>query len=468
MNQISKAQRILFVIPAYSMYPRGRYVMPLGILYVSAAAKSAGLDVCCLNLNHETGDPGKALSRKIEETGCTIVAVGGLSGEFKDLYAVLRHVRRHYPEITTVVGGGIITATPEVAMQALEFADIGIIGEGDETIVELVKALENHTPLDEVDGIVHKQGETWVQTARRRDVQNLDALPLPDYDGFEFAHYLATNNLGYGNQGEPLSPVNIVGSRSCPYMCSFCFHPSGRTYRERSLDSVFLEIDYLLEKYPGINHIAMREELFASRPERISEFCRRIADYKLYWSIQLRVDNVSESVLRDLSTAGCFAVFIGTESMDDTVLKSMNKRVTSEQSCQALQQAARSGVPIRTGLIFGDKAETQESYRRTLSWYRQQDSYSEIQKRPLITVDMLVPFPGSAIYRYACRKGIIPDEVEYLRMGCPLVNLTDMPEDDFLDMMRCVQAINGRSYQYLSGNALREISPPSCCEIIQR
>lgn len=251
MNPTHCPQHILFVVPTYAMYPRGRYVMPLGILYVSAAAKAAGLQVSCLNLNHEPGDAYAALSRKIEESGCTIVAIGGLSGEFADLHAVLSHVRRSHPNITTIVGGGIVTATPKIAMQALACADIGIIGEGDETIVELVHALEKMTPLSNVAGIVYKQGEKWVQTARRRDVPDLDALPLPDYEGFGFSHYLATNNLGYGAKGEPLSPVNIVGSRSCPYMCSFCFHPSGRTYRERSLDSVFAEIDYLLAKYPG-------------------------------------------------------------------------------------------------------------------------------------------------------------------------------------------------------------------------
>ena len=460
MNLPPNPQHILFVVPTYAMYPRGRYVMPLGILYVSAAAKAAELQVSCLNLNHEAGDTYAVLSREIEESGCTIVAIGGLSGEFADIHAVLSYVRSCHPDITTIVGGGIVTATPEIAMQALGCADIGIIGEGDETIVELVHALENKTPLCDVAGIVYKQGEKWVQTARRRDVPDLDALPLPDYEGFGFSHYLATNNLGYGAKGEPLSPVNIVGSRSCPYMCSFCFHPSGRTYRERSLDSVFAEIDYLLAKYPGINHIAMREELFASRPERIREFCRRISAYKLYWSIQLRVDNVSQLVLDDLAAAGCFAVFLGTESMDDAVLQSMNKRVTAEQSANALKLAAQSGVPIRTGLIFGDKAETQESFRRTMSWYLQQDSYSEVQRRPLITVDMLIPFPGSAIYRYACRKGIIPDEVEYLRLGCPLVNLTEMPEEEFLEMMQSIQAINGRSYHYLSNGVCRLIPPP--------
>lgn len=460
MNIAPGHHRILFVIPPYSMAPRGRYVMPLGILYVSAAARSGGADLDCINLNHEPGDALQALSQRIEQCGCTMVALGGLSGEYTDLYAVVRHVKQKHPHIITIVGGGIITAAPAVSMQALEYADIGIIGEGDETIVDLYRACEAGTPLCEVPGIIYWQKDEWNQTAPRRDVPDLNALPFPDYDAFGFDHYLATNNLGLGNHGEPLSPVNIVGSRSCPHMCTFCFHPSGRTYRERSLDSVFSEIDYLLQKYPGINHIAMREELFASRPERIREFCRRIVRYNIYWSIQLRVDNVSDSVLRELNQAGCFAVFLGTESMDDNVLRSMNKRVTAEQSCHALHAAAQSGVPIRTGLIFGDKAETAESWRKTLDWYRRQDAYCEVQKRPLITVDMLIPFPGSPIYRYACRKGIIRDEVAYLRMGCPIVNLTDMPEAEFLDMMASVQAINGRTYQYLCGDTCRQIPPP--------
>ncbi len=452
--------RILFVIPAYRMYDRGIYIMPLGILYVSAAARAAGAEVDCINLNHEKEDALSALSERIRQSGCTLVAVGGLSGEFQDLYDVLRHVKQNHPHITTIAGGGIITATPKVAMQALEYADIGIIGEGDETIVDLLQTIKRGGSISTVAGIIYEHKGEWIMSKPRPDVQDLDSLPLPDYESFGFSHYLATNNMGYGKRKELLSPVNIVGSRSCPYRCTFCFHPSGRTYRERSLDSVFAEIDYLLATYPGINHIAMREELFASRPERIREFCRRISAYKLYWTIQLRVDNVSAPVLEDLNQAGCFAVFLGTESMDNTVLRSMNKRVTAEQSCQVLEMAKQAGVPIRTGLIFGDKAETRESYRRTLDWYHRQDSYNTEQRRPFITVDMLVPFPGSAIYRYACSKGIIRDEVEYLRMGCPLVNLTTMSEEEFLEMMRSIQAINGRTYRYLSGNTLREIPPP--------
>lgn len=451
-------QRLLFVIPRYDIYEKGRYIMPLGILYVSAAAKTAGCDVLCLNLNHED-DAFAKLSCIIENCQCTMVAVGGLSGEYSDIYPVLDYVKSEHPRVITLVGGGIITSTPMVAMKALKHADVGMIGEGDETIVELYRAIQEGTPLSNVKGIIYREGDRFVITSRRRDVPDLNSLPYPDYEGFDFARYLSTNNLGSGYKGEPLSPVNIIGSRSCPYLCSFCFHPSGRTYRERSLDSIFSEIDYLLEHYPSINHIAMREELFASRPDRIRRFCERIVQYNLYWTMQLRVDNVTESVLDYLAAANCFAVFIGTESMDDQVLRSMNKHIKAAQSQQVLQMAHEKRVPVRTGLIFGDKAETIVSYTRTLDWYEKNQIYSDNLRSLRITVDMLIPFPGTRLYQYACGRGIIHDEIEYLRMGCPVVNLTSMNEADFLDMMRKIQQINGRSYNYLSNGICREITP---------
>jgi len=449
--------RLLFIIPQYNMYGKGRYIMPLGILYVSAAAKAAGCDVLCLNMNHENDALGK-LSHMIETYHCTMAAVGGLSGEFSDIYSVLRYIKSRHPHVITLVGGGIITSTPMVAMEALKYADVGMIGEGDETIVDLYRAIQMGTSLSGVQGIIYRKGDDFVITARRRDVPDLNSLPLPDYEGFDFRHYLSTNNIGFGYKGEPLSPVNIVGSRSCPYLCSFCFHPSGRTYRERNMDSIFSEIDYLKKNYPSINHIAMREELFASRPERIREFCERIVQYKLYWTVQLRVDNMTESVLDSLSAANCYAVFIGTESMDDKVLKSMNKHIRAEQSQQVLKMALKKGVPIRTGLIFGDKAETIDSYTRTLDWYERNQVYSDVQQRPMITVDMIIPFPGTRLYQYACKKGIIHDEIEYLRMGCPIVNLTSMSEAEFLKMMHRIQQINGRSYNYLSNGICKEIT----------
>lgn len=175
--------------------------------------------------------------------------------------------------------------------------------------------------------------------------------------------------------------------------------------------------------------------------------------------MQLRVDNVSESVLDYLSTANCFAVFLGTKSMDDHVLQSMKKHITAEQTQTALRLALEKRVPIRKGLIFGDKAGTIDSYIRTLDWYYKNQECSDIRQYVRVTVDMLIRFPGTYLYRYACEKGIIHVEIEHLRMGCPIVNFTSMSEEDFLTMMHKIQKNNGRSYNYLSNGICRNIHP---------
>lgn len=449
--------KTLLVIPRYEYGEC--YVLPMGILYVASALKRRGHDVVTLNLNHLI-NPYVALVRKIGDEGIGFVGTGGLSGEYQVLKKLFETVKRASPEVTTFCGGGIITAEPSVAMIALEYVDIGIIGEGDETVPDLIDCLSEGGALEEIRGIIYKEesGELKI-TGKREEILDLDKLPLPDYDGFEYARYLGENDAGFGWKGERLSPVSVIGSRSCPYACTFCFHPTGVRYRTRSLDHVFAEIDLLVDRY-HVNHIALREELFSMDRARTLAFCEGMKKRRgLYWSIQLRINQVDDDVLCALVAARCFAVFVGIESVDDNVLHSMNKKINHEQIEAVVGTGRRLGLLIRSGLIFGDKAETIESARKSLEWVRRNEGYNAILRRPAITAAMLVPFLGSELYRYACKKGIIEDRVEYLRKGCPIVNLTEKSESDFLHMMQEVQAYNRRIYNFMSGGVVRTIRP---------
>jgi len=448
--------KTLIVVPRY--HSSGRYIMPLGILYVSAAAKSAGLEIETLNLNHFSEPICDVLKEYIVKKGISCVATGGLSGEFTVLFSLLKTVKAIAPDVTTICGGGIITATPKIAMQALEYADIGIIGEGDYTFPALLQCLEKSRDFRQIKGLVYFDGKQMQQTAPANEVLDLDSIPFPDYSGFQYDRYLKNNHNGFDFHGTPLSPVSIIGSRSCPYACTFCFHPTGNKYRVRSLDSVFQELDYLLQNY-NINCVAMREELFSSEEERIYEFAKRIRKYQICWTIQLRVNLVNEDVIKILADADCFAVFLGIESVSDEVLKSMNKRITSNQIFQVLQWAEKHHLQIRSGLIFGDKAETKESAQLSLGWLRKHRNYNPVLRRPAIIADMLVPFPGSPIYQYAVAKEIISDEISYLRMGCPLVNLTSLSNEEYKMILRQVQSLSGSTYRFWNGEKIEVLKP---------
>ena len=431
---------VLFLIPRYLTYGMaGHYVMPMGILYVSAFVKRSGAShVFTLNLNHIKGKEYVVLEQFYREHQIDVIGVGGLSGEYQDLARMVRYTRQINPDIFIIVGGGIMTADPEATMLAFEQADAGIIGEGEVTSVELIEALSHHTPLSDVKGIIYREEGHLIRTSPREELTDLDVLPFPDYEGFNYGDYLE-QNPDLSDEGKKYSQVSVIGGRSCKYNCTFCFHPSGTKYRQRSLESIFAEIDYLVAHY-DISYIALREELFATDNKRVRDFCRRIKKYDVDWSIQLRIDSINQELVDILKTTRCRYVFVGVESADDTVLRSMHKGITRSQIEKALDMLRKSGLNSRSGVIIGDTADTFETAQRTLQWFKTN------RLRYRMYVDMIISFPGSILYQRACRNGVIPDPVQFLKDGCPIVNVSAMSDLEFEQVVKMVESFNQRKY----------------------
>ena len=433
-----RRMNVLYVIPRYRTYGmEGHYVMPMGILYVSAYVKRSGVaNVHTLNLNHVEGAEYDILERYIRENHIDMMGIGGLSGEYMDIARIVSYVDRIDPDVIIQVGGGIMTADPEVTMKAMPEVDFGIIGEGEQTSVELIEALGSGGDLSSVDGLIFRNGEGFRITGRRKEIDDLDSLPFPDYEGFNYAEYLKCNP-DLSDEGRKYSQVSVIGGRSCRYNCTFCFHPSGSKYRQRSLDSIFSEIDYLVNNY-NISYIALREELFATDNERVRQFCERVEPYDFDWSIQLRIDSINRELVDMLKDTRCRYVFVGVESADDKVLKSMRKGITRSQIEEALDMLKEAGLNSRSGVIFGDPAETRETAYFTLDWFRKN------YERYRMFVDMIIAFPGSAIYRKACSAGVIPDPVQFLKDGCPIVNVSSMTDEEFDGLVKEIERTNYR------------------------
>lgn len=437
---------ILLAVPRYLSAKDFGYVMPMGILYVSAALKASGkANVFTVNLNHENEADELVLSRIIHQNDISIVGTGGISGQYADIEALMSQVKSIAPNVITIVGGGMMTSDPIPAMTALHgVADYGVIGEGEITVAELCEALANDKPIESVDGLIYRlpSGE-FHTTSHRADIDDIDKLPLPDYEGFNYQAYLDENPEV--DNGKCYSRAAIIGGRSCIYNCTFCFHPTGSHYRQRSIDSILEEIKYLIDHY-SVNYIALREELFAKDLDRVLEFCKRIVDYPVVWSIQLRVDSVCPEMVAALKASNCRYVFLGIESADNRILKSMRKRITIEQVEQALQSTISAGLDTRSTIIIGDAEETEESARRTLDWWK------EHRKRSAIDLGLIIAFPGSALYKQARLNGRIPDPVQFLKDGCPVINLSTHLTDDMfqkiVDEVCAATCIPFKVYKY--------------------
>ncbi|WP_159442879.1 B12-binding domain-containing radical SAM protein [Selenihalanaerobacter shriftii] len=404
----------------------------IGIAYVSSYLKKEGYNIFTINLNF-CNDTRKALNDKIIECGIDVIMVGGLSGQYHMVKEILNIVDDIDKKVIKVVGGGLVTSQPKIAMRALQTADIGVIGEGEITSAFLCDALNNNLDLSIVDGIIYKKDGGYILNNERGDIVDLDSLPFPDYEGFDFAKHINTDVKIENDFTSQLRNVYIIGSRSCPYNCTFCFHSSGERYRTRSLDNIFEEIDYLYNNYK-IKCIAIQDELFSAQKERLLEFCKRIKKYNLHWFSQFRVDLVDDEVLDVMKDSGCTLLGVGIESADNRILKSMKKNITVEQIENALKKMHRKNISFAGNLIFGDKEETKETAEATLNWWKEHSHYN-------ITMALIVPFPGTALYQYAIDKGIIKDPVKYLQDGCPNVNVSKMTDEEF-------GAINTKILQY--------------------
>lgn len=422
-------------------------IFPIGLAYVSASLKKSGYNVFTANLDYLEGDTHSNLKQLIKENNINVVCTGGLSRDCSKLKEVIDTARAINPRIISVVGGGIISSDPEPAMRVLG-ADIGVIGEGEVTMCELAQALDSGEPYTDVPGLIYKNGQnSFVTTERRKEIADINTIPMPDFDGFDYARWVRSSGSAV-----------ILTDRSCPFRCTFCFHPTGSKYRQRSLESVFEEIEYQIQHYQ-VKSIGLSSELFATTKKRVEEFCRRIAAYHLPWSCCLRVCDVEPDMLQLMRESGCVNLVLGLESADDSILKSMRKGITVEQISRALQLTYEANLMIEGGFIFGDLNETSETAANTLKYWREHNDMH------YLNLAMISVFPGSFLYKHACSNGIIQDREQFLRDGCPLVNVSKLSGDEYHDLNSIITELRLHPHVPARSIKINEIKQGDDCDI---
>lgn len=441
----------LLIVPQYrpkSLY----YDFPLGLAYISAAMKKAGLNVSCLNLNHcLRQDPLEKIHHAIAAGAIDVVCTGGLITHYNNIKNLCHVVKAIKPGIKTIVGGGLVTCEPELIFNNMEL-DYGVLGEGDLTIGELAHALiEGREPAD-VQGIIYRNpaGQV-VRTAPRPPIADISTLPFPDYQGLELDYYL-DNQRPYDSSNlnifdEP-RVMPVISSRSCPFQCCFCYHPLGNKYRSRNLDDFFAEVEFVINRY-DINGFLILDELLSHSMDRLEEFCQRIKPFHIRWMSQLRVDSVNEKVLRMLKDSGCFYLSYGIESAHDDILKCMKKHTTVAQIEKALELTYDMGISAQGNLLFSARDETVETAYTSVDWALKH-WYHRLQLAPLF------PLPTSSDYLYAVEKGLIPDKLEFIKSGCGFVNISKMTDGQMDTLLKLFSSL---SFSVLLEPETYEVTP---------
>lgn len=404
--------RFLVVIPRFVSQPGEQYIFPVGIGYISAVLKEKGYFVKSLDLNRFEGDVSQIISKHIEEHEINVIATGTISAHYNKVKNIIDAAKAAKSDIVAIVGGGVISSEPELVFQSLEI-DIGVLGEGEETIVELAEALIARQDISRISGLIYQANSGQVVlTQERKSIKNLESLPFPDddfLDGF------------YENQPRI---YNLVSSRSCPFGCTFCYHPIGRVYRQRSLDDVFREIEHSFNRFHPF-HYRIIDELFSHNKERLIEFCLRIKPFNVAWDVQMRVCDVDNDLIQIMRESGCVLISYGLESGSQRVLDSMRKKTKVADIVRAVDMTYRGGIQVQGAYIFGDVAETRETAVETFSLWLQQHHIG-------IGMWPIELYPGTPLYHSAVKRGIIKDRLKFIKDGCPAVNVSKLTDPDAL------------------------------------
>ena len=420
--------KILLIIPRYNLTNEVnyQYAFPLGLAYISATMKKAGHDVDCLNINHLSGTVHDLVKQQLDKKEYEIVATGHTGIGLAVVEKIVQTTREHPSKPKVIIGGCLITSEPELMLDAIK-PDVEVISEGEDTVVELLDTIEKKGDLHNVDGIGFKENGKNVFTKLRKPIENLDSVPLPDFEGFGFNEFLdnmSSENL-YGEFDFPRT-YPLLASRGCPYQCTFCYHSIGSRYRQRSLDNVMEEIRVAFDKWK-INSIDIYDDLFSYDKDRLLDFCARLKaliatiPWKVKWTCQLSVIGVDKNLLETLKDSGCNVISFGFESYSPVVLKSMRKPITPEQIDYAIKLCREVGMGVQGNFIFGDTAETTETAKVTLDYVKEHG-------KGQILIGFIQPYPGSEIYKNCVKKGIIKDKLEFIRNHISHTNWINMTD----------------------------------------
>ena len=381
----------------------------LGIAYISASLKKAGFNVFTLNLSMDKHPLREILSQLISYHDISVVGCWGKAKSCQNVKDVIDTTKKIDPSIITFIGGQLVTNSTIEAMTIIPSADYGVIGDDETTACELMWALRANTSTTNIESIVYRTEDGGlVITDKRHESHELDKIPFPDHEGF-FDELISNTSNAF-----------ITTTRSCPSKCTFCCCNS-EAFRLRSMDNVFVEIDYLVNKY-NISRLTIADEVFTVRPERIVEFCGRIKKYNLKWVVHLRLsDFLTSEMLQMMKDTGCERIFYGLESADDRILKSMKKGTTVSLMENVLSRTKSAGIKTMGSFVFGDVEESEESVIKTLKWI---GSHSDILDA--FTAGMVQCYPGSTICDDAVKNDII-NPIDHILKGCPPVNISKLP-----------------------------------------
>jgi len=417
--------RVLLVV-----YDNGSYIhwFPQGLAYLAAVMENRGCEVHVYNqdLHHY---PEEHLTAFLDRNRYDVVGVGVIAGyyQYRKLLKISEAINRSNQRPFYVLGGHGPSPAPEFFLRKTQ-ADAVVIGEGEITILELLDAVANKSTLADIPGVAYLDGSNFCVNQRRPLIEDVDSIPFPAFHLFP-VHYYRLLRFVHSSNSDFVMPV--LSGRGCTFTCTFCYRID-EGFRPRSNESIIEEIRFLKCNY-GITYVAFSDELLMSSQERTVSLCSDFikAGLNIKWTCNGRLNYAVPDVLKIMKEAGCVFINYGIEAFDDTVLKNMDKALTTRQIVNGIESTLKTGISPGFNIIFGNIGDTKETLQKGVDFLLKYDDCAQLR-----TIRPVTPYPGSPLFESAVEMGLVMDcedfyENKHVNSDLVSINFTNMSDKEF-------------------------------------
>jgi len=392
--------------------------LPLPLLAISALPHSKGYPVTIV-VQDVDDDPDQQVLDACD--GALLFGITSLTGKMIDEgLKMAAKVRDRFPDLPIVWGGTHPTIAPE---QTCEHAlvDIVVAGQGEATFMELVEAIEQGTPLDDVKGILFKRDGRVVRTPVR-EVTDIDALPPPPFEVLDMERYVMLHSTALSNHIDGGRAVTYYTSYGCPFSCSFCSEPltSNRRWFAKSPETVLRDLETLVHTYK-VDVVVFEDPIYFVDVRRVRRICEMIVErgLKIRWTGSSRLEaikKIDDETWDILKRSGLLQIFIGIESASPTVLKAVGKKYTADDIVDVARILYERGVTLSCSFIAGIPVDAPG---RTLEDVLREDlklssetimRMAEVNPKAGIGMCLYTPYPGSVAFDLSVKYGFKPPE----------------------------------------------------------
>jgi radical SAM superfamily enzyme YgiQ (UPF0313 family) len=363
-------------------------IPPIGLACIAAYLEKRGINTSIIDC-YARPDSDSLIRSYLESEKPAFIGLSCTTSTFLDGIRTAKLAKSILPGIKVVFGGAHVSALKERILKDFPVIDFIVVGEGEETLAELIE--ENGENISAVPGIIYREKDGMIRfTDRRLTGLNLDSLPFPSYEKLEgFPSAYKAPLFSY-----PKAPSSsCITSRGCPYACSYCDRSVfGRSFRYNSAEYMYEHVNYLNERF-GVNHIIFYDDQFTFKRERIVDFAKMMIDRpkKIFFNCVARAEHIDYELLLMLKDAGCWMMSLGIETGDEDLLSQHRQNADLAMLSEKLHLIKKAGIRTKGLFMIGLPGETEAGIKKSIG-YMLSNPIDELN------VAKFTPFPGSPIY----------------------------------------------------------------------